>query len=406
MSNLLFKALQGLKQRSVQTLLVLFSYVIVASFLPPLTNQILYSISLTIKDALIWIMPLTVGFFIANAVTSFERRAPFFIVLVLIFEACSNFSSVWYAYGTAHIASGFVSTGEAVALKGNFSALWHLPFTRPSWWSAEKGSIVGLLLGCVTAFNPKIFLKHLIVNGKNTIEWILTKVFARLIPVFVLGFAAQMYQTKVLSHVITHYSLLVLWLVSFLVLYIAFLFMIGAGFSMRRALLDAKNLLPAGGTAVLTGCSLSTMPITIAGTAKNLRTPSLAQALIPATTNIQQVGDCIVQAFLCFLIYRHFYGHNPDLSMWMMFSVIFTLARFATAAVLGGAIFIMLPIYEHYLNFNTDMIAVILTLNVVLDPIVTSSNVITNGALCRIFEKVWESVQGILSSPAFFLSKK
>jgi Na+/H+-dicarboxylate symporter len=69
------------------------------------------------------------------------------------------------------------------------------------------------------------------------------------------------------------------------------------------------------------------------------------------------------------------------------------LARFLTAAVIGGSIFIMLPIYETYLGFNNEMIAIILALNVVLDPIVTSSNVLANGALCRVFERFWNWLQ-------------
>ncbi|MES2273562.1 MAG: cation:dicarboxylase symporter family transporter, partial [Chlamydiota bacterium] len=142
------------------------------------------------------------------------------------------------------------------------------------------------------------------------------------------------------------------------------------------------------------GCSLSTMPWTIDGAAKNLRNPQFAKAVIPATTNIQQIGDCIANTFLCFLIYRHFYGINPDLLTWFHFSLIFVLARFATAAVIGGAIFIMLPIYETYLSFNPEMIAIILAFNVVLDPIITCCNVVANGALCRVFEKVWILISG------------
>jgi Na+/H+-dicarboxylate symporter len=149
--------------------------------------------------------------------------------------------------------------------------------------------------------------------------------------------------------------------------------------------------------ALLSGCSLSTMPWTIEGAAKNLQNPALAKAIIPATTNIQQIGDCITQAFLCFLIYRHFYGHNPDVMTWLNFSIIFVLARFATAAVLGGAIFVMLPVYETYLSFNAEMIAIILTLNVILDPLITSCNVMANGALCRVFEKVWGSAQTVFA---------
>ena len=42
------------------------------------------------------------------------------------------------------------------------------------------------------------------------------------------------------------------------------------------------------------------------------------------------------------------------------------------------------------------MIAIILALNVVLDPLITSCNVMANGALCRVFEKVWTFVQGLV----------
>ncbi len=397
MNTLVLKGIKGLKQRSIQTLLVLLTYILIASYLPLEVHQLFYTISLFIKDILIWLMPLTVGFFIANAVTSFERRAPLFVFLLVLFEAFSNLSSVWYAFATANCAAEFVPSCSRLALESDFSALWRLHATSPAWWSAEKGSIVGLLLGCVTAFSKETFLERGIRQGKEVMEWILTQVFARLIPFFVLGFAAHMYQTKLLNHVITHYSILVLWLTSFLFLYLMFLFALGAGFSMRRLLSNIKNLLPAGAVALMSGCSLSTMPWTIEGAAKNLQNPALAKAIIPATTNIQQIGDCITQAFLCFLIYRHFYGQNPDLMTWINFSVIFVLARFATAAVLGGAIFIMLPVYETYLSFNAEMIAIILTLNVILDPLITSCNVLANGALCRVFERVWGSAQNVFA---------
>ena len=124
-----------------------------------------------------------------------------------------------------------------------------------------------------------------------------------------------------------------------------------------------------------------------------MKNPKLAEAIIPATTNIQQIGDCIANTFLCFVIYKHFNGHAPDVGVWMTFSVAFVIARFATAAVLGGAIFIMLPIYETYLNFSPEMIAIILAFNVMLDPIITSTNVIANGALCSVFERFWMWVE-------------
>lgn len=376
-----------------------------ADILPITTHQFFYTLSLLIKDLLIWIMPFTVCFFIAYSISSFERKAPLFIVTLLLFEGFSNFSSVWYAYLCAHSAADFLPSFEATTLSSDFIALWRLPLSKPSWWSAEKGALIGLVLGCINAFSKNALLANTIAKGKGIVEWILTRVFARLIPLFILGFAVQMYQTNLLNHVFRHYSLLVLWLALFLILYLFFLFTLSAGLSLRKITAHIKNLLPAGGISLTSGCSLSTMPWTIQGTAKNLQNPELANAIIPATTNIQQIGDCIAQAFLCFLIYRHFYGVSPDLITWLNFSFVFVLARFATAAVLGGAIFIMLPLYETYLDFNPEMIAIILALNVFLDPIITSSNVMANGALCRVYERVWGWVQALISKEAIEVEK-
>ncbi len=393
-----------LKHRSAQVFLTLLIYLIFASILPAAAHQLFYTISLCIKDLLIWIMPLTVGFFIAYAVRSFERKALLFVVTLLIFEGISNFSSVWYAYGCANIAGHHLGSLDASTLSSQFSALWRLPSYKPDWWSADKGAAVGLIIGCVNAFSRKSVLSRIISRGKQTIEWILTNIFARLIPLFILGFTAQMYQTQLLTHVFAHYSLLVFWLLSFLALYVVFLFSLGSGPSFKKLIKNIKNLLPAWGIALTSGCSLSTMPWTIKGTEKNLDDPNLAQAIIPATTNIQQIGDCIANTFLCFLIYKHFFGVSPDIATWVQFSLIFVLARFATAAVLGGAIFVMLPIYETYLNFNPEMIAIILALNVFLDPIITSTNVIANGALCRLFERLWVRIQPLMAaSPAEIL---
>jgi Na+/H+-dicarboxylate symporter len=364
----------------------------VAELLPYPWHQAFYTISLLLKDLLLLIMPLTVCFFIGNTVATFEKKAPLFILTLVLFETFSNFSGVWYANFAAQATAEHLPALAQSTIDTTFAPLWRLHDFKPIWWSADKGAMAGLLLGSIAAFQPITRLPALLANGKKITEWILIRVFARFIPLFILGFAANMFQTNILGQVVTHYGMVVLWLTLFLAGYLIFLFALSAGGSPAKILRHIANLLPAGGLALTSGCSLSTMPWTIEGTRKNMKNPELATAIIPATTNIQQIGDCIANAFLCFLIYRHFYGINPDAATWLHFSVLFVIARFATAAVLGGAIFVMLPIYESALNFTPEMIAIILALNVVLDPIITSSNVMANGALCRVFERVWNAL--------------
>jgi hypothetical protein len=377
------------KHRGLQVVLLLTLYLLLKNFLPLFVHQGFYTLSLLIKDLLIWILPLTVGFFIADTICRFEHKAPLFICCLLLFEALSNLACVWYAYSGGQLVAESLPLLQTAKIHDEFSALWRLPLTRPSWWTADKGTFAGLLFGFWGAMSKRVGLRQTLHKGKEWAQWMLTRFFSRLIPLFVLGFVARMSQTKLLNQIVSHYGELLLWLILFLTLYLLFLFFVSAGFSFSNLLRPIKNLLPAGSLAFTSGCSLSTMPWTIEGTKKNLKNPPFAEAVIPATTNIQQVGDCIANAFLCFLIYRHFLGQSPDAFTWLNFSLIFVLARFATAAVIGGSIFIMLPIYETYLSFNAEMITIILAFNVLLDPIITSCNVMGNGALCGIFERVW-----------------
>ncbi len=393
------------KQRAVQVLLVLIFYFSFAAFLPPVVHQGFYTFSIFIKDILMWLLPLSVGFFIAHAIGSFKQYAPLFIITLVIFETLSNFSSVWYAYLGGHLAVEHLPPLKVATSNSDFPILWRLPLSRPSFWSADKGALTGLILGCISALTRFPFPKQFLDKGKEKSEWVLIKIFSRVIPLFVLGFVARMYQTHLFHNVVIPYSTLFVWLLILLAFYILGLFVLGSLGTFKDILQSIKNVLPAGGIAFTSGCSISTMPWTIEGTAKNLQNPSFAKGVIPATTNVQQIGDCITNTFLCFLLYTHFFGHPPPFMTWASFSIMFVLARFATAAVLGGAIFIMLPIYEAYLSFNAEMIAIILAFNVILDPIVTSSNVIANGALCRIYENVWNKVVRITKTKKLPIGK-
>jgi len=362
-------------------------------------HQFFYTISLWIKDVLLWIMPAVVCLFIATTISNFKTRAPLFILIIITFEVFSNFSSVSFAYLTASLVSLISPDISPHEIKDTLTILWQFPFKRPDWWSAEKGSIIGVALGLAASYLNLKKMGDIIKFGKLRVEWFMTHVFARLIPIFILGFVAKIYATHMISYIIAHYLMLSVYLFIGLVTYLGILFLIGSRGILAKTLISIKNLLPATGIALTSCCSLTAIPWTIRGTEKNLARPELAQAIIPATTNIQQIGDCFANTFLCFLIYRAFYHVNPDIVIWLKFSLVFVLARFATAATMGGAIFLMIPIYEYYLGFNAEMIGLILAFNILLDPIITAGNVMGNGALCRLFEIIWVKFHKYPASP-------
>ncbi len=240
MSALFSASLRVLQQRGVQVLLTLTLYLLTAPYLPTVAHQWLYTISVGIKDLLLWMLPLTVGAFIAHTVCSFQHRAPLFILTLFTFEALSNLASVWYAFACGQVAQEYLPAFSLPTGGQSFSALWQLPLIRPTWWSADKGVALGLLIGGLGAFYESTRLHKAICAGKDIAQWTLTRIFSPLIPLFILGFVARMYQTQLLHHVIAHYSLLLLWLTLFLGIYISLLFLAGSGWSIRRALTAVK----------------------------------------------------------------------------------------------------------------------------------------------------------------------
>lgn len=379
-----------LRSRSLQIILALLIVCLFEPYLPDRFINLLYMLSVNLKDLLMWIIPLTAFFFLSDAIASYKQKAPYFLSMLLSFEAISNFACLWYAF-----AAGTFLYATIPALQfldhSHFGSITCHRFlvNRPEWWSADKGVIAGILFGLFAGFFYSRPLSYFLSRGKAFSDLLLTKFFSRLLPLFIVGFVANGHPNRSLSLFLKESSFLFIQLICILSLYLIFLFLVSSKGCLLGAIRNFMALSSAGVMAFFSGCSLSTMPSTIKGCQKILIKPSLAASIIPATTNIQQIGDCIVNSFLCFLIYTSSFGHFPSPKVWLIFSLMFTLARFATAAVLGGAIFLMLPIYEKYLSFNPEMIALILALNIFLDPVVTSSNVMANGALCKIFENVW-----------------
>ena len=140
------------KHRGVQILCLVALYLFIAPFCAPWVHQGLYTISLLIKDLLLWMLPVTVGLFIAHAVASFEKRAPLFVIALFLFEGVSNTISVWYAYGCAQFVQGQLPLGASVLIDDAFQPLWRLALSKPIWWSADKGAMAGIVLGIISSF--------------------------------------------------------------------------------------------------------------------------------------------------------------------------------------------------------------------------------------------------------------
>ncbi|MBN9413500.1 MAG: cation:dicarboxylase symporter family transporter, partial [Candidatus Paracaedimonas acanthamoebae] len=202
-------------------------------------------------------------------------------------------------------------------------------------------------------------------------------------------------KSGLLTNLTQNYGFAFLIIIGGILFYLLLLFSIAGSCHLREIVRQVKNIWPVGVIAFTSSSSAATMPFTISAVEKSVKNRSFASLIIPATTNIQQIGDCIANVFFGLLILKQFGFSFPEINTWLPFMTVYVLARFTTAGMIGGAIFILIPIYEKYLGFTPEMSSVLLALNILLDPIITSSNVMANGALCVIFERVWHKIKNV-----------
>lgn len=384
------------KKPPIQLCVVIFFVVVFGEYLPYSVVRSFYTFSLFIKDIIINILPVVVAVFIASTLKQFQKKALFLVTLLLVFEGISNAMSTMYAYGAAHILQGWLCAFDTI-LNQDFQIVpyFQLGSLNVYGYNTSSGVMVGVATGLSSAFFPTIMSGHIIDKMRDSISYFLSQILSRVIPLYVLGFVLFMQHSGLIGTMLETYGVVIL-LVALCVCFYLFLIFVMATFLGKNTFYTfIQNILPTSLIASTTMSSAATMPYTIEAAEKNLRIPGFARMLIPATTNIQQVGDCITNAFLCLVILKTF-GHSiPDIKHWLIFVGVFTLARYSTAAVMGGAIYIMIPIYKETLGFNDEMIAVILALNIVLDPLVTASNVLANGGLAVIFESIWMKLNNL-----------
>ena len=130
------------------------------------------------------------------------------------------------------------------------------------------------------------------------------------------------------------------------------------------------------------------MPVTISATEKNLSTPTFAHLAIPSTVNVHLLGDSLGVPILGFAVLLFWGQPFPDFISYLGFVFFFCLAKFSTAAVPGGGIFVLLPVLKEYLGLNDQMIAFAQVLYLLQDPLLTSANVMGNGAFALILHRV------------------
>ncbi len=376
--------------------------------IPTALKTAFYSISILLKEVLVTLLPFIIFAILFNSLGSLKKGAFAFAALAFSLVIISNFVSTSFGgFLGSHLLDHLSITEYVSNTAEPLIPLWNT-FLAPetvhnltNFWliialksvSNDMALFSGIGCGLLLAMTGNKKVKSLSDTLKDYGMDFFRKIFIPLIPLFILGYIANMQHSGVLSSIFQNYLLVVVAIVAFAYAYIVFLYGIVNNFNPPKWRACMRNIFPAMLTGFSTMSSASAMPLLINGVVKNTKHDA-SKGIVPISINIHLVGDCFAISILALAIMVSFGHPLPTLHEFFIFTVFFVLAKFAVAAVPGGGILVMIPILEKYLGFNPEMLSLITALYILFDPIVTSANVFGNGAFAQLFEKIYHKATG------------
>lgn len=349
-----------------------------------------FTFSLVFKEVLSMVLPLIVFAFVFAGITSFKKNAPAVLAITLIAITASNTLVALLSYGVTLISLPFITSGiqlspaaDAIQLEPYFN------FVSPFVIGAEKALLAALALGILVNFISLPELERTLLKLKGIVHTLLSKLLIPFLPLYVLGFLLKINHEGTFLLLFQQYGKAFIVIITMQIAYLTFLYMASQGFSIRDGWQAIKNAFPSYITGFSTMSSAVTIPITLEGAEKNLGGPSpLAELSIPIMANVHLLGDCISTPILALTTLSLYTGTLPDFGTYFVFMAWFALSMLAASGVPGGAIIVMLPLLESIFGFGPEMINIIMTLYLVQDPLGTAGNVMGDGALVIIINKV------------------
>jgi len=373
---------------SLQLGLALLIALIFGDLFSPGLKSMFYSLSLTLKEGLLFVLPAVVFSCIFTCILAQKGRAFNFMAVVVMGVCISNLIATFLAYGISSISFATLEFSVPPTTSSAFNILQPLwLFSLPTWLSNSKALILGAALGSFFVLFPRERAFAAADYLNRFVSFFLQKMFLPVLPIFAFGFILKMKNDGVLAQIISTYLPIVLLILVSNFLYLLILYSMAAGFRMKRCFEYLKNMMPAALMGFTTMSSMAALPVSVTAAEKNVSDPEIARAVVPATVNIHLIGDGIAIPLMAIAVMLTFGRSFPSLSEYSIFAIFFILYKFGAAGMPGASILVMIPILEEYLGFSGEMSALITSLYILFDPIITTSNVLGNGVFVIFLSK-------------------
>ncbi|MGL5263990.1 MAG: cation:dicarboxylate symporter family transporter, partial [Candidatus Rhabdochlamydia sp.] len=186
-------------------LAIILLILLIDPFMPLYLKQFLYSLSLSVKSLIIFMLPLIIFMLLFKTISQLSRTATKMIFLILVALCCSNFLSTMISYQIGSIIYQLDLCITMPPDQINLMPIWS--FALPKLIANDHAMFAGIFFGILfSLFKPALSLKISLYFEKAIQKMLNMLTF--IIPIFISGFIIKLIHDQLIHTIIYDYSLI------------------------------------------------------------------------------------------------------------------------------------------------------------------------------------------------------
>lgn len=341
-----------------------------------------------------FMVPLIIVGLVTPAICRVGADAGKMLLFTIVLAYFSSVLAGIFSYGVSTIA--FPNLLGSVHMDvGSVESEAVIPFFNldiPAVLGVTSALTLAFLTGILLTVTGKGSLKAVIFDFEELITKAISVTLIPLLPLYIFGVFLKMSCTGEMLPVLSVFAKIIVVIFAMSLLWLFTIFCISGVFSRSNPLKNILSMLPAYLTALGTSSSAATIPVTLSCVRKCGASEPVSNFSVPLCASIHMPGS-MMKITACAITIMMLQGTPFTFDLVLRFIMLLAITAVAAPGVPGGVIMASLGVLSSVLGFDQTSQALMITLYIVMDSFGTACNVVSDGALTLIVDKVFSEAR-------------
>lgn len=368
--------------------------ILIGEFAPTFLVQLLITFKVIFGEFIGFIIPFIIFFFICTGIASLGNKSGRLLGLTtgiayLSTIVAGSLATLLGLFLIPHLHAEMITISESNSVGPLFE------MSIPPLTSVITALVAAFTFGISMSAKNTRLLKIGFEECRSIIVLVIDKFIIPLLPFFIAGIFAEMAVTGTVWSVLKTFGVILLLVLAMQWAWILVLYTIAGSMTKQNPFKLLGNMIPAYFTAIGTMSSAATIPITLKQTRKNGVSGSITDFAVPLCATIHLAGSTITIttcAIATMILSPTLQA--PDFNTMLPFILMLGVIMIAAPGVPGGAVMAALGLLSTMLGFPREAIGLMIALYMAQDSIGTACNVIGDGAIAIMVNKLMGEIKG------------